>query len=116
VRTVEPESFDEVLSALDVIVQDLTANRARLDLALQRAEQIREQRLAGWSYTDIAEGADGPLLVELLTKNILVLQTVGHQLRAAEARALRKEGLTTVRIGHLFKVSRQRVTALLRPS
>ena len=110
----ELQTSDEVLALLDSVVQALTENQARLELALERAAQIREQRLAGWSYTRIVEGSPGPLLVELLTKNLLVLHTIGHQLRTAEARALRKEGLSTVRIARLFGVSRQRVTILLR--
>jgi hypothetical protein len=105
---------DEVLSALDAVVHALTENRVRTEEALQRAAQIRAQRLAGWSYTQIVERSTSLLLVELLTANLLQLHTVGHQLRTAEARALRGEGLSTVRIARLFGVSRQRIIALLR--
>jgi hypothetical protein len=114
--TLEPTDIDtdEVLIALDAVVHALTENRVRTEEALERAAQIRAQRLAGWSYTQIVERSTGLLLVELLTANLLQLHTVGHRLRTAEARALRGEGLSTVKIAHLFGVSRQRIIALLR--
>jgi hypothetical protein len=109
-----PDETDEVMAALQAVVEVLLDNRDRTDRALERADRIREQRLAGRSYTEIAEGSEGPLLVELLSADILALQTVGHRLRTAGARALRSEGLSSARIARLFHVSRQRVTALLQ--
>jgi hypothetical protein len=105
---------DEVLAALDAVVDALTENRARSEKALGRAAQIRAQRQDGWSYTQIVEQSTDQLLVELLTANVLALHTVGHRLRTAEAQALRREGLSTVRVAQLFGVSRQRIIALLR--
>jgi hypothetical protein len=106
---------DAVLDALETVVSGLIENSARIDLALERAEQIRRQRLSGSSYAQIVEDSTGPLLVEILTTNLRVLHKLGHQLRSAEAQALRREGLSTIRIAELFGVSRQRVAVLLRP-
>src|SRR5258708_14473460 len=106
--TLEPTDIDtdEVLTALDSVVHALTENRVRTDEALERAAQIRAQRLAGWSYTQIVERSTGLLLVELLTPNLLQLHTVGHKLRTAEARPLRAQRLSTARIAKLFALSR----------
>jgi|ERR1700722_5522338 hypothetical protein len=113
--TLEPnENTDEVLAAIDSTVRALKQNQARTHEALQRAQEIRTQRLAGRSYTDIIEHSERPLLVELLTTNVLELHEVGHRLRTVQASALRQEGLSTQRIAKLYGVSRQRIMALLR--
>ena len=110
----EPTDTDEVLAAIESVERALTENLARTDAALERAAEIREQRLAGRSYTEILEDSDHPLLVELLTTNVLELHDAGHQLRTSQAHALRQEGLSTQRIAQLYGVSRQRIMALLR--
>ena len=110
----KPNDTDEVLAAIDSVVRALTENQARADAALKRATEIREQRLAGRSYTEIIEDLGHPLLVELLTTNVLELYDAGHQLRTSQAHALRREGLSTQRIAQLYGVSRQRIMALLR--
>jgi hypothetical protein len=112
--TLQPTDTDEVLEAIDSVVQALKENVSRTEVALQRAAEIREQRLAGRSYTEIYEHSERPLLVEILTTNVLELHEVGHQLRTRQASALRQEGLSTQRIAQLYGVSRQRIMALLR--
>jgi hypothetical protein len=112
--TLEPTDRDQVLEAIDSVVQALTETLSRTEVALQRAAEIREQRLAGRSYTDIYEHSERPLLLEILTTNVLELSDVGHQLRTCQASALRQEGLSTQRIAELYGVSRQRIMALLR--
>jgi len=110
----EPTDTDEVLDAIDSVVQALRDNLSRTEMALQRATEIREQRLAGRSYTDIYEQSERPQLVEILTMYVLELHDVGHRLRTCQAWALRQEGLSTQRIAQLYGVSRQRIMALLR--
>jgi hypothetical protein len=105
---------DEVLAAIDALVEALTHNRAQTDTTLKRAADMRAQRLAGHSYTDILENSAHPQLVEMLTLTVLELHDVGHRLRTVQARALRQEGLSTQRIAQLYGVSRQRIMALLR--
>jgi hypothetical protein len=112
--TLEPTDRDQVLEAIDSVVQALTETMSRTEVALQRAADIREQRLAGRSYTDIYEHSERPHLVEILSTNLLELSDVGHRLRTSQASALRQEGLSTQRIAQLYGVSRQRIMALLR--
>jgi hypothetical protein len=108
------DESDEVLEAIDFVVHALTENLSRTAVALQRATQIREQRLAGHTYTEIYEHSEHPMLVEILTTNVLELHDVGHRLRTVQAWALRQEGLSTQRIAQLYGVSRQRIMALLQ--
>ena len=105
---------DEVLAAIDAVVETLTRNQARTDATLKRAADMRAQRLGGHSYTDILEHSDHPQLVEMLTLTVLELHEVGHRLWTVQAWALRQEGLSTQRIAQLYGVSRQRIMALLR--
>ena len=53
-------------------------------------------------------------MVELITTNMATLETAGAEFRAAEALALRAEGLTIGAIAELFGVTRQRISALLK--
>ena len=110
------EEPDEVLEAIQSVVQALTENLSRTELALRRAAEIREQRLAGHTYTEIYERSEHPVLVEILTTNVLELHQAGHQLRTVQASALRQEGLSAQRIAQFYGVSRQRIMALLRPA
>ena len=50
----------------------------------------------------------------MITENIDTLHGIGARLRAAQAQALRDEGLTIAAIADLFGVTRQRVSALLK--
>ncbi len=111
---VQEVADDPVLEALDGLVRALRANAARIDGAIARAEQIREQRATGMSYRDIESGVERPLIVELTRDNLAALVEAGSKLRRAEARALHAEGMTMEQIAELFGVTRQRVSALLR--
>jgi hypothetical protein len=105
---------DPVLDALDGLVRALQHNAARIEATIARAEQIREQRLAGRSYQEIESGDQRPLIVEMTRDNLAALVEAGSRLRRAEARALHAEGMTMEQIAELFGVTRQRVSALLR--
>jgi hypothetical protein len=112
--TLGQHDSDEVLDALEVVIEGLTDLAARNEAALERAVEMRQQRRSGWTYTEIVERASTPLLVQQLSNKVLALQAMGHRLRVAEARALRREGLTTRLIAEHFGVSRQRVRVLLQ--
>jgi hypothetical protein len=105
---------DEVLDALDELVVALEATAKRVDAALERARTVLGQRRAGASYHEIVVGTADRLLVELLSEIQRDVGEAGSRVRRAEARALRREGLSMEAIGRLFGVSRQRVSALLR--
>jgi hypothetical protein len=114
VGTLEQHDSDEVLDALEGVIEGLIENAARNEAALARAVEMREQRRSGWTYTQIVERSPEAPLVRQLTSSVLALQGVGHRYRVAEARALRDEGLTTRLIAQFFGVSRQRVRVLLQ--
>ena len=105
---------DEVLDALKAAAEGLEENIALLKLALEHIVRIREQRLSGMTYSEMADHSDLPHLVEIFRTSLHVLERHGHRLRVDGVRTLHAEGLSIDRIAELFDVSRQRVSALLR--
>jgi len=105
---------DDVLLALDRLVDAVHATQRANEDILRRAEQIRAQRAEGRTWGEIVDHAEGTLAVELVRRNLEALFDAGGQLRRAEARALHDEGRTMEEIAKIFGVSRQRVSALLK--
>jgi predicted transcriptional regulator len=113
--TIKPNpGDDEVLHALDGLVETLNNNIAASETVVKRAGLIREMRDRGLAYREIADAIGEPLIIQLATDNLDRLRLSGAQLRQAQAAALYDEGLTMEQIANLFGVSRQRVSALLR--
>lgn len=105
---------DRLLDSLLGLERSLEVNDLRTQAMRTRIADIREQRLAGRSYSEIVSAEARPLIVELLTQSVRELDSAGVRVRRDEARALREDGMTMEAIAELFGVSRQRVSALLR--
>ena len=99
---------------LEAVAEGLEQNITLLKLALERTVRIREQRLSGMTYSEMADHSDLPNLVEIFRTSLHLLELHGHRLRVEGMRTLYAEGLSIDRIAELFGVSRQRVSALLR--
>lgn len=104
----------EALTTLSAVAarsaHDLNAVNDDL-LAMQR------HRHQGWSWHQImsaSQGPDSPL--SAMARIVGDLRHASAEFRRALARALRVEGMRISDIGSLLHVSRQRVTALLRPT
>ncbi|MBV9412058.1 MAG: hypothetical protein JO148_10715 [Acidimicrobiia bacterium] len=111
-----PAPDDEVLAALDALEAALQDNIERAAAVLKRARVVRQERLRGLNYSDIAPPATHPPILELLRENLDALLTTGSTFRRAAAKALHDEGMSMERIGSQFGVTRQRIAALLRES
>ena len=105
---------DRLLDALDALEDAARGNIERTRDLLDRAAHLRERLHAGDDLVELVEHEQKPRIVELLTTNMATLETTGAAFRAAEALALRAEGLTIEAIAGLFGVTRQRISALLR--
>jgi succinyl-CoA synthetase beta subunit len=104
----------ELRQALEEIDNATRENVARSQEIQTRVEWLMESLDGGVDIIEIAEKEPKPKIVEMITTNIETLQSIGSQLRQAEARALRAEGATMEWIADLFGVTRQRISALLR--
>lgn len=102
------------LSALDELDGALDANLRRGERMKERIAYIRRGVAEGHALRDIVPEEEPPLLVELLTQSAESLSAYGSRVRRLEARALHQEGLTMEQIAGLFRVTRQRVSTLLR--
>jgi hypothetical protein len=107
---------DTVLVSLAFLVSALEEISALSEQAVAKAELIGEARRQGQSYLTIAAVDERPRVVELVSRMIDVLTDAGSQFRRAHARALYEEGATMEQIAMLFGVTRQRVSAVLRPA
>jgi DNA-binding CsgD family transcriptional regulator len=111
-----PGSDDPVIEALDRLVEALARNIEASEVVAERARTVKELRARGLAYKDIADETGAPLVVQLVTENLDRLRVHGAQLRQAHAAALYEEGMTMDQIAALFGVTRQRISALLRPT
>lgn len=108
------DTRDEVLDAIDLLVEALRANTARNKQAIRRAAAIRKMREKGLPYREIVAVEGKPLLVEITRENLAALAEHGSAVRRAKAKALHAEGMTMDEIAEVFGVTRQRVSALLK--
>ncbi len=107
-------SADPTLLALQELVAAAEQVGRMTEHVCSRAKRIRERRLEGLPYRQIVSGEDEPLIAALLTENIQRLETAGTRFRQAEAHALHNEGMTMEEIGRRFRLTRQRISALIR--
>ncbi|MCX7619625.1 MAG: helix-turn-helix domain-containing protein [Acidimicrobiales bacterium] len=105
---------DELARALDDLVPVLEANIARNREAIKRARTIQRLLRDGRSYTEIVRLRDDRLIVELLRENLEALYDAGARLRRLKAITLHEEGMTMSEIAHIFGVTRQRISALIK--
>lgn len=109
-----PETRDEVLEVIALLVEALRANTERNRRAIRRATAVRKMRERGLSYREIVDGEGTALLVRVTRDNMAALAECGSRLRRVEAKALHREGMTMEQIAEVFGVTRQRVSALLK--
>jgi hypothetical protein len=106
---------DDVTDALVALSAALDENATAAERIRRRAEHVLEARARGLAYSEIITAEDRPLIVELVSDTLQRLFDAGSRLRRAEAAALHREGVSMERIGEIFGVTRQRVSALLKP-
>ncbi len=110
----DPTALARLSTALTSI-ENAAAENVERSLEIQRRVRwLNDQLAGGQQLVDLVEAEESPRVVELITSNMAALETVGAELRASLALALREEGLTIEAIAGLFGVTRQRISALLR--
>jgi hypothetical protein len=104
---------DEAVRALLELRAGLERTIAELATAAERADELVKLRRGGRAWLDIVSSEEPPLVIETITRVLNELGELGSQFRREEALALRRENISITRIAELFRVSRQRVSALL---
>jgi DNA-directed RNA polymerase sigma subunit (sigma70/sigma32) len=108
----DPAAF---YAALDDLERALIDNVARANRMRERIAELREARGSGRPLRELVPAQEPPIIVRMLSESARVLDEYGSQVRRLEAQVLHQEGMTMEQIATLFGVSRQRVSALLRP-
>lgn len=107
---------DPLLLALEDLVHAAANVNEAVEMLTARAGRMRAMRRQGAPWRDIVDAEERPLIAEMLTDTIQRFEAAGTRFRRAKARALHDEGMTMEQIGDLFGLTRQRISALLRPS
>ena len=107
-----PQDADRALASLADAVDSALGH---LEEIRTRIGVIQAERAAGKDYAEVVTAEARPLVVERLTEVLDELAVAGAGFRRAEARVLHEDGLSQEAIGALFGVTRQRVSALLKP-
>jgi hypothetical protein len=113
----QPESSvgsDEVLIALNELESVLMENAERERVLFQRIAEVRLARENGQEWKTILADEDEPSTVQLVSTILRRQSEASGYLRRSLVVALRAEGQSIPSIAHLFGVTHQRVSNLLR--
>jgi hypothetical protein len=105
---------DEVLSALDELESVLRENAESERLLAKRIAEVRLSRQNGREWKAILGDEDEPGTVQLVSTILRRQSEASGYLRRSLVVALRAEGQSIPSIAHLFGVTHQRVSNLLR--
>src|SRR5579871_5466075 len=105
---------DEVLNALDELEVVLRENAESERLLSQRIAEVRLARQNGREWKAILGDEDDPGTVQLVSAILRRQSEASGFLRRSLVVALREEGQSIPSIAHLFGVTHQRVSNLLR--
>jgi ribosomal protein L17 len=116
-RMAETEEIeqDQVLEALASLSDIATSSANELIALSEDLADIRRHRISGWSWRRIVSSEDSPKPLSVLTHIASEFARASGGYRRALAHGLRDEGMQVTEIASLFEVSRQRVSALIRP-
>src|SRR5438874_6418589 len=104
---------DSALEALRALVKVLDANDERNRYVRTRASQIESLLAQGYTWQQILSTEERPLIIDVLSQSMALLNEVGGQLRREEARALIAEGMKEQDVADLFGVTLDHVGAML---
>jgi hypothetical protein len=105
---------DDVLNALGELDAVLRENAERERVLFQRIAEVRLARENGQEWKSILAGEDEPSTVQLVSTILRRQSEASGYLRRSLVVALRAEGQSIPSIAHLFGVTHQRVSNLLR--
>jgi hypothetical protein len=104
---------DSALLALRALLKVLDANDERNRFVRGRAEQIESLLVHGYTWQQVLSTEDRPLIIDVLSQSMALLNEVGGRFRREEARCLLTEGMKEQEIADLLGVSVDHVQAML---
>jgi hypothetical protein len=106
---------DPVVAALTNLSEVATSSADNLMGLNEDIATLHSRRRRGWSWNRIISDEESPNPLSSLTAIATNFARASGGFRRALAVGLRKEGMEVTEIASLFGVSRQRVSALIRP-
>jgi hypothetical protein len=113
-HTVNGTGSDDVLTALDELESVLRENAESERLLFQRIAEVRLARENGQEWKAILGDEDDPGTIQLVSTVLRRQSEASGFLRRSLVVGLRAEGQSIPSIAHLFGVTHQRVSNLLR--
>jgi len=101
------------IDGLQALIKVLDANDERFRYVRGRAEQMESLLAQGYTWQQILSTEERPLIIDVLSQSMALLNEVGGQLRREEARALIAEGMKEQDVADLFGVTLDHVGAML---
>jgi hypothetical protein len=115
VTRTESSEQDPALDALDALSEATSASIEGLAEVNAQLEDVRGRVRQGWSWHKIVSSSDLGSAMTAVARISANLGRASGAFRRCLAKVLHTEGLRITEIGSLLEVSRQRVSALLRP-
>ena len=106
---------DPALDALTALSKAAESGADDLNLVKDRLAVMSRHRRRGWSWRRIATSADAVTPLSIAARVLADFGRAVGGYRRALATALRDEGVKVTEIADLLDVSRQRISALVRP-
>ncbi len=106
---------DPALEALAALSEAAVSSIGGLTEVNEKLISVRRQRCRGWSWRRIVSSSEMVDSLSSVARLAAELGRTSGEFRRSLARVLRHEGLQVTSIGRLLGVSRQRVSALVRP-
>lgn len=104
---------DSAIEALRALVKVLDGNVERIAYVQDRAADIERLREQGYTWRQILATEERPLIIDVLSQNMALLNEVGGRFRREEARQMRAEGATEEEIADVLGVALDHVQAML---
>jgi hypothetical protein len=104
---------DSALEALRALMKVLDGNDERNRYVRARAEQIEALRAQGYTWQQVLATEERPLIIDVLSQSMALLNEVGGRFRREEARNLITEGMKEEDIADLLGVTTDHVQAML---
>src|SRR5437763_16768891 len=104
---------DSAVLALRALVKVLEANEERNRYVRTRADQIESLVAQGYTWEQVLSTEERPLIIDVLTQSMTLLNEVGGRFRREEARCLLAEGIKEQHIADLLGVTVDHVRAML---
>ena len=111
----DAEQGDPALEALTTLSEVASASATELGAVGDELIAMKQRRRRGWSWHRILSSSSSSSLFSDLARTVTKLGSASGAFRRTAARALQKEGMQIKAIASLFAVTRQRVSALIRP-